>query len=188
MPLERFEIDPAHSVVEFLVQHLVVSRVRGMFTRFRGSLLLDDEDLGKSSVEACVETASVNTNERDRDAHLRSPDFFDTERFPEMCFTSAHVDVLGDRHLAVVGELTMHGVTREIVLDTTYGGRVRDPWDGERVGFEATATLDRRDFGLVWNAALDAGNVLVGNTVEIDIEVEAVRVGRPEPAAAVRLP
>lgn len=183
MTLERFEIDPTHSVVEFLIRHLVVSKVRGRFERFHGSILLDEDDLSASSAEACVLTASVDTREPQRDQHLRSADFFDAERFPEMCFTSTSVRTREDGRLAVAGDLSIHGVTREVVLVGTYGGRARDLDGEERVGFEATATVDRRDYGLVWNAALESGGLLVGDTVEIDLEIEAIKTSRPAAAS-----
>jgi polyisoprenoid-binding protein YceI len=179
--MERFEIDPAHSVVEFLVRHLVISKVRGAFTSFHGTVMLDTRDLAASSVEACIDTASIDTNEPQRDRHLRSPDFLDAGRFPEMCFRSSRVELADSDLLRVFGELSMHGVTREVVLDAQYGGRVTDPWGHERVGFEATAVIDRRDFGLIWNAALEAGGVLVGDILDIDIQIEAVAAPIPEP-------
>ncbi|HEY3318769.1 MAG TPA: YceI family protein [Coriobacteriia bacterium] len=180
MSLERFEIDPGHSTVEFLVRHLAVSKVRGCFQRFHGTLLIDTADLEASSVEACVITESLDTNEPQRDTHLRSADFFDAAEYPEMCFTSTGVQSSDVGRLTIRGDLTLHGVTREVVLDGAYNGRVRDPWGADRVGLEATTILDRRDYGLVWNAALDAGGVLVGNAVEVGIKIEAVLRASPE--------
>jgi polyisoprenoid-binding protein YceI len=183
--LERFQIDPAHSVVEFLVRHLVISKVRGAFTSFQGTIDLDPHDFSSSSVYVCVFTASIDTNEPQRDAHLRSADFLDAERYPELCFTSRRVEMLDELRLRIVGDLTIHGITREAELDATYGGRVADPWGQERIGFEATTTIDRRDFGLVWNAALEAGGVLIGDLVEVSIEVEAVLTPKIEEAGVL---
>jgi polyisoprenoid-binding protein YceI len=175
MALELFTIDPAHSVIGFSIRHMVIAKVRGSFTRFHGTVELDGEDVTCSRVEVWVDAASVDTNEPDRDAHLRSADFFDVERYPEITFLGTHVEVLDDTRLDVSGDLTLHGVTREFTLATTFGGRAIDPWGSERIGFGATASLDRREFGLVWNAPLEAGGVLVGNVVDAVIEVEAVR-------------
>lgn len=179
MAAERFEIDTVHSQVGFTVSHLVIAKVRGAFTRFAGSVLLDAEDVTASSVIARVETASIDTNEPQRDRHLRSADFLDVERYPEMVFASTRVEELAPRRLRVTGDLTLHGNSGDLVLDTTYGGRIHDPWGQERVGFEARGMFDRRRFGLVWNAALEAGGVLVGDQVEIEIQVEAVLAPAP---------
>lgn len=181
MAVERFEIDPGHTVVGFSVRHLVISKVRGVFTGVKGTIAIDNEDMTRSGVEVHVATASIDTNEPDRDAHLRSADFLDVERYPEMLFVSTSVEVMDARHLQIVGDLTLHGITRELSLATTYGGRVRDPWGAERVGFEAETSFDRTDFGLNWNAALEAGGVLVGNSVDISIELEAVRATASSP-------
>lgn len=179
--IERFEIDSAHTVVEFAVRHLVISKVRGVFTGVRGTIEIDDQDMTRSHVDVRVDTASIDTNDPARDQHLRSPDFLDVETYPEMTYRSTLVEVLDAQHVHVVGELTLHGITHEVTLATTYGGRVRDPWGNERVGFEAETSFDRRDFGLNWNAALEAGGVLVGDIVDISIEVEAIKaqVGTP---------
>lgn len=181
MAVERFEVDPAHTVVEFTVRHLVIAKVRGVFTDVSGLIAIDTADMTRSSVEARIATASIDTNEPRRDAHLRSVDFLDVERYPEMVFRSTSVHVLDERELEIVGGLTLHGTTREVSLSTQYGGRIHDPWGSERVGFEATTSFDRTDFGLNWNAALEAGGVLVGNIVDVSIELEAVQVLAPAP-------
>lgn len=173
---ERFDIDPAHTDVGFAIRHLVISKVRGSFTGVSGYILLDQRDMHESEVHAVVEMNSIDTNDDGRDEHLRSPDFFDVERFPEMRFDSTAVTVMDGQHFRVTGDLTLHGVTHPITLVATFGGRVKDPWGNERIGFEATTAIDRKEFGLEWNAALEGGGVLVGDTVNITIETEAVKV------------
>jgi polyisoprenoid-binding protein YceI len=177
-----WDIDTAHSSVGFTVRHLVISKVRGRFLRWSGSLVLDEADPGASRIEARIETASIDTNEPKRDAHLRSADFFDVEQHPELVFRSTGVTKSGGRDYRLSGELTLSGVTRPVVLEVESLGQAKDPWGGTRAGFTARTSIDRREFGLTWNQALEAGGVLVGDQVEIAIEVEAIR--RVEAAAA----
>ena len=172
---ERWTIDPVHSSVGFRVRHLVISRVNGRFTQWSGTLELGGIDLADSKVDIAIDAASIDTHEAQRDAHLRSADFFDVERFPTLNFRSRRVEPAGEDRYRIVGDLTIHGVTREVVLEAEDGGRARDPWGGERVGFLARTTIDRRDFGLTWNQAIETGGFVVGDKVEIEIEVEAVK-------------
>jgi polyisoprenoid-binding protein YceI len=169
-----WNIDAAHTEVGFEVKHLMISKVRGRFGAVSGSILLDEGNLEGSSVVAEIETGSIDTRQEQRDAHLRSADFFDVERFPVIAFRSTRVEQ-GNGGFRVVGELTIREVTREVVLAVTDEGRGRDPWGGDRAAFSATVSIDRRDFGLTWNQALETGGVLVGNEIRISLEVQAVR-------------
>ncbi len=168
-----WEIDPSHSSVEFSVRHMMFSKVRGRFGSFRGTIVIG-EDPRDSSVEAAVDVASVDTGDENRDAHLRSADFFDVERFPEMTFVSRAVRQEGERYV-VAGDLTLHGVTRPVELDLELNGIGTDPYGRTRAGFTATTELSRKDFGLEWNVALETGGVLVGDKVQVALEIQAVR-------------
>jgi polyisoprenoid-binding protein YceI len=174
MSKSHWTIDGTHSGIQFSVRHMVVSKVKGRFATYEGNLELDD-DLTGSKVEVRIDTRSIDTGVADRDAHLRSADFFDAERFPALTFHSTRIEKWDDEHYRVLGELTIRDVTREVALQVEYGGRGKDPWGNERVGFSAHASVDRREFGLVWNQVLDAGGVLVGDRVEIEIELEAIK-------------
>ena len=175
MTTRDWNIDPTHSDVHFSVRHLVVSKVRGRFAKFNGTLRLDDDDLARSAVEATIDAASVDTGTAERDAHLRSADFFDVEKYPELRFRSTRVEKVGDDRYRVAGELTIRDVTRPVSLDVEYGGRAKDPWGNERVGFVAKASLDRKDFGLGWNQVLEAGGDLVGDRVELELDIQGVK-------------
>lgn len=167
-----WEIDPGHSLVELTVRHLMVSKVKGRFDRFSGAITVG-EDPASSSVHAVIETDSVNTNDANRDEHLRSADFFDVERYPTAEFVSRQVTERGDGW-AVVGDLTLHGVTRELVLDLEFNGVSSDPFGGTRAGFSATTEINRRDFGVDLSMPLDSGGVVVGDKVKVNLEIEAV--------------
>jgi polyisoprenoid-binding protein YceI len=171
--VSTWQLDPAHTQIEFAVRHLMIP-VRGRFTAFSGALQLDEADPARSTAEVVIEAASVDTRQEQRDAHLRSADFFDTERFPTLTFRSRRVEPLGGQRYRVVGDLTIRDVTREVALDVTYEGRMTDPWGAERVGVSAHGALNRHDFGLGWNAALEAGGFLVGDEVKLDIAAQAV--------------
>ncbi len=177
-----WDIDTSHSSVGFTVRHLVISKVHGRFSRWSGSLLLDEAKPAASTIEARIETASIDTNEPKRDAHLRSADFFDVEKHPEMTFRSTGVAPAGEGRYRMTGELSMAGATRPVTLEVEALGRTKDPWGNERFGFSARTSIDRRDFGLNWNQALEAGGVLVGEQVEITLEIEAVKRAQ-QPAA-----
>jgi polyisoprenoid-binding protein YceI len=153
---------------------MVISKVHGRFARWSGALELDAADLTRSKVDVRIDAASIDTQVADRDAHLRSADFLDAARHPEITFRSKRVEKAGAGY-RVVGDLSIRGVAREVALEAEFAGTGKDPWGNERAGFSARTALDRRDFGLVWNAALEAGGVLVGEKVEISIELEAVK-------------
>jgi len=166
-------VDPAHSSVEFTVKHMGIANVRGRFTEFEGTLEVRQE-IGESRVSGSVRVGSIDTGEADRDAHLRSPDFFDAEQFPEITFESTHVEAIDDESTCVRGNLTMHGVTREIKFTVLVQGTDTDPWNNLRVGLEAVATLNRSEFDMKFNQALGSGNVLVGDKVKIALEISAI--------------
>jgi polyisoprenoid-binding protein YceI len=168
-----WKLDMAHSAIEFSVRHMMVSTVKGNFREFSADLELDPEDLTKSSVRAVVKVASIDTREPQRNAHLVSADFFDVEKFPEMVFQSTRVEHVGGDRYRVTGDLTIRGVTRPITLDVTYLGTQASPYGVKAAGFEATATLSRKDFGLTWNVALETGGMLVGDEVKISVDAEA---------------
>ena len=181
MTTTTWNIDSSHSGVHFSVRHMVVSKVRGRFAKYTGTVHLDD-DLGKSRVEVAIDTASIDTGTADRDAHLRSADFFDAEKFPSITFRSTRVEHVDGEKFRLFGNLTIRDVTREVVLEATHGGRSKDPWGNERAGFEAKTAIDRKDFGLTWNQVLEVGGVLVGDRVDLEIEVEAVRAAAAQVA------
>jgi polyisoprenoid-binding protein YceI len=172
MALQKFEFDLSHSNLTFTARHLMFTKVRGQFDVWGGSLELDLDDLTKSKVSAEIDAKSIDTREEKRDAHLRSADFFDVEKHPKLTFTSKRIEKKGEHYL-LTGDLTIRGTTREITLDTEFHGSQTDPWGGSRVGFTATGKVQRTDYGLNWNVALEAGGVLVGETVEITLEIQA---------------
>jgi len=173
MILKSWKIDTAHSSVTFAVRHMVVSRVRGQFKRWSGSLVFAEAVPGASSVEITIDAASSDTQVPERDEHLRSTDFLETSRHPLIMFRATLVEPAGARQMTVTGELTIRGVTREVTLDVEYGGRVRDPLGQERVGFSARTTLSRKDFGITFHQALANGELVVGDKLEVAIEIEA---------------
>ena len=168
-----YALDPAHTTVEFVVRHLMITRVRGRFTAFTGQVeLAPDSDL-PLAVAAHIEAGSIDTREEQRDAHLRSADFFDVEKYPELVFESTRI-AGGPDAFTIEGKLTIHGVTRDVSLAGSFEGRTRDPWGGVRVGYTAHTTINRKDYGLTWNAALETGGIVVGDEVRIELNVEAV--------------
>jgi polyisoprenoid-binding protein YceI len=170
-------IDPVHTNAEFAIRHLMITTVRGRFTGVRGTVVTDDADPASGSVEVIIDAASIDTRETQRDAHLRSADFFDVEKFPTITFRSTAIrDVSGDG-FKVVGDLTIHGVTREVVLDVTAEGRARDQWGGDRAGFHATTKIKRSDFGLTWNQLIETGGLAVADDVKITLDVQLVKQG-----------
>lgn len=178
----NWNIDATHSGINFSIRHMVVAKVRGRFAKYTGTLELDDDDLTRSAVEATIDASSIDTGTAQRDEHLRSADFFDVEKFPELRFRSQRIEKVDDARYRVLGELTIRDVTREVALDVEYGGRAKDPWGNERIGFVAKTALDRKDFGLKWNQALEAGGVLVGDRVDIELEVQAVKAAAVQAA------
>jgi polyisoprenoid-binding protein YceI len=175
MPLGTWNIDPSHSAVAFSVRHMVVSKTRGRFTKWSGQLRFDAEDPEISSVEVTIDPASIDTADAQRDAHLRSADFLDVEKFPTASFRSTNVEEVDPGRYRITGDLSIHGVTNSVTLDVTYEGSGKDPWGGERAGFSGSTSIDRKDFGLRWNQALETGGVLVGDKVEITLEIEALK-------------
>ena len=177
-----WNIDATHSTIGFSIRHMVFSKVRGRFLKYTGAIQLDD-DLAKSWVEVTIDAASIDTGTAQRDTHLRSADFFDAERFPELRFRSTRVDDLGGNRLRVTGDLTIRDVAREVVLDVEPAGRGMDPWGNERIGFVAKTSLDRKDFGLKWNQVLEAGGALVGDRVDLELDIQAVNTAARDVAA-----
>jgi polyisoprenoid-binding protein YceI len=171
-----WNIDPVHSVAEFKVKHMMISNVKGQFASVQGVLALDETDLTNSHVEALIEASSINTRDAQRDAHLKSADFFDVEKFPTLSFKSTRISRVDDGELAVVGDLAIHGVTRNVAF-TVEGPTppAKDPWGNTRVGLSATTKINRKDFGLNWNAALETGGILVGDEVTITLDVQFVK-------------
>lgn len=174
MALTNFTIDAAHSHVNFSVRHLVVAKVRGRFTKFAGTFAFDAESPANSHVSVSIDAGSIDTSDAQRDGHLKSPDFFDVENHKEITFKSKSVEGKGSA-FKVTGDLTIHGVTKEVTLDVEYAGISKDPWGNEKAGFEAKTTINRKDYGLVWNAILETGGVAVGEDVKIELDVEALK-------------
>jgi polyisoprenoid-binding protein YceI len=171
-----WNIDPAHTVAEFKVKHMMISNVKGQFAKVTGVLTLDESDLTDSRVEALIEAASIETRDTQRDAHLKSADFLDVEKFPTLSFRSTHISLVQDGELAVEGDLTIRGVTRKALFSVEGPtSPAKDPWGNTRVGLSATTKINRKDFGLTWNAALEAGGILVGDEVTITLDVEFVK-------------
>ncbi len=171
----QWNLDLSHSSISFWVRHLMVSKVHGRFASWTGSLTFDPLNPDASHVEVSIDAASLDTREPQRDAHLRSADFLDVEQFPHITFASRAIETHNDGSFALRGDLTIRGVTRPVTLEVEYAGEVKDPWGGTRAGFAARTTIVRSDFGLTWNQALEAGGVMVGDKVEIAIEVEAIK-------------
>jgi polyisoprenoid-binding protein YceI len=168
-----YSIDKAHSEVTFQVRHLL-TKVRGRFSDFDGTIEYDEEVPEHSLATVVVRAASIDTNERDRDAHLRSADFFDGEKFPTLMFRTIRIARRGKDRFDVTGELTIHGVTTRVTFEVDYLGKAKDPWGHERIAFEAATTINRKDFGLTWNAALETGGFLVGDEVKISLSVQVI--------------
>lgn len=171
-----WNLDPAHTLVEFSAKHLMISTVKGRIAVVDGAITLDEADPTNSSVEVTLDAKTLDTRIEQRDQHLRSGDFLDVEKFSAIKFKSTEIQ--GDeKNFKLTGDLTIRDVTRPITLDVTYEGRTKDPWGGERVGFSATGKLDRRDYGLTWNVLLESGGLTVSNDIRIQLEVEAVKQG-----------
>jgi polyisoprenoid-binding protein YceI len=175
MSTDRWEIDSSHSSLHFSVRHLVIAKVRGSFGRWTGTVQVPDGDFSKATVDVTIDAASIDTGVEQRDAHLKSPDFFDVDRFPELRFVGRRVQPGSGSAVDVVGDLTIKGHTREIVLRVEQHGQAKDPWGNLRAAFTAKAAIDRKDFDLTWNQVLETGGVMVGDRVEIEAEIEAVK-------------
>lgn len=172
---DKYAIDVPHSSVGFSVKHLLISNVKGNFKDFSGTIMFDESDMTKSSVEVTIKAASIDTDNADRDNHLRSEDFFHVEKFPEITFKSSAVNKTDDGY-ELVGLLTMHGVTKEVAIPFEFLGKVTGPMGKERLGFEGHVEIDRKDYGITWNKVLDAGGLTVGNEVKIELNIEAVKM------------
>ena len=171
-----WKIDPSHSLIEFSVRHLMITTVKGRFGGVEGTVRLDDANPAAVDVDVRIDVSSIDTREPQRDVHLRSADFFEAEKYPHITFAARRPIARKGNVFELAGDLTIHGVTREVVLDVTEEGRGKDPWGGERIGFSATAKIKRSDFGLTWNQALETGGVLVGDEIKIALELELLKV------------
>jgi len=171
---DKYEIDPVHTRIGFTARHLMINNITGRFMDFTGSILYDEQDITKSAVSVKIHTASVNTENKMRDDDLRSPNFFDAAKYPEITFQSSRIEKQGDSYVCA-GTLTMHGVSKEVSVPFTILGKIKDPWGNTRMGLESELKIDRRDWGLMYSKTLDNGGLIVGNDIKIDINVEAVK-------------
>lgn len=171
-----YNIDSAHSQVQFTVRHMMISRVRGWFDKFEGTVALDEANPSNTTVDVKIDASSVNTRDEKRDGHLRSSDFFDAEKYPYLTFKSTNVVLQGKERAKLYGDLTIKNITHEVVLDVEYTGSAKSPWGTTSYGFNARTVINRKDWELNWNAALETGGVLVGDEITVDIELELVKV------------
>ncbi len=174
----RWDIDPDHSIIEFRVAHMVVSKTSGRFLNYRGFVELDTDAKTWKAIEATINAESINTNHEKRDTHLRSADFLDVKQFPTITYKMKTYQKEGDTY-KVVGNLTLRGVTKEVTLIGTFNGVAKDPWGNTRAGFTADGTLNRKDFGMIWNKALDTGGLVVGDEVQIHLDIECIKAKNP---------
>ncbi len=172
--IARYVVDPDHSTLGFSIDHMVVSKTRGQFLDYTGFIDMDPDAKVVKTIEATIKTASINTNHQKRDTHLKSPDFFDVEKYPTMTYTLKSYQKTGDRYTAI-GDLTLHGVTKEITLVGDFNGVSKDPWGNVRAGFTAEGTINRKDFGINWNKTLDNGGLIVGDEVLIKLDIECIK-------------
>jgi polyisoprenoid-binding protein YceI len=172
----EWKLDPTHSTIEFSAKHLMITTVKGRIADVEGTIYTDEKDPKNSSVEATLKATSIDTRTDQRDQHLRSADFLNVEKYPEIKFRSTRIEG-GQKEFKLTGELTIRDVTKPITLDVHYEGETKDPWGGLRAGFSAKGKIDRRDWGLTWNQALETGGVVVGNDIKIELEIQAVKVG-----------
>jgi len=176
MEIMAWQIDPSHTRVQFSVRHMMISTVRGEFDKFSGTVEFDENNPAASTINVQIDAASLNTKFEQRDAHLRSADFFDVANHPYITFVSKRVEVIDPKHAKIYGDLTIRGVSKEVALDVEYYGLVKSPWGSSSAGFNAHTKINRKDWNLNWNVGLEAGGWLVGDDVTIDIEVELVQV------------
>ena len=174
----RWDIDPDHSIIEFRVSHMVVSKTSGRFLDYRGFVELDADAKTLTAIEATIKAESIDTNQEKRDMHLRNADFLDVKQFPTILYKMKNYQKEGDTY-KVVGNLTLRGVTKEVTLIGTFNGAANDPWGNTRAGFTADGTLNRKDFGMIWNKALDTGGLVVGDEVQIHLDIECVKTKKP---------
>ncbi|NTW02481.1 MAG: YceI family protein [Oscillochloris sp.] len=178
-------IDASHSQIAFTVRHMMISKARGRFDRFSGTVNFDEQNPANSSVDVSIEADSIDTRNEQRDGHLKSADFLDVATFPNLTFVSKQIEVIDETHGKIIGDLTIRGVTREVALETEYNGQSKSPWGTFSAGFSAEAKISRKDWGLEWNVALETGGLLVGDEVTITIELEIVKqVEEPAEVAA----
>jgi polyisoprenoid-binding protein YceI len=170
-----WKIDPAHSQVTFSVRHMMISNVRGRFENLEGEVHFDEQKPARSMVDVRIEAASIDTREADRDGHLKSPDFLNVEEYPYITFKSKRVEKIDEDHGRITGDLTIRGSSREVVLDVEYHGQAKSPWGSTSAGFSASTRINRKDWGLTWNKALETGGVLVGDEISINIEMEIIK-------------
>jgi len=175
MAQTTWQFDPAHTLIEFSAKHMMISTVKGRFAGVTGTITDDDANPANSSVKVEIDANSVDTRDEKRDAHLRSADFLDVENHPAITFVSTNVTSLGGERLRLTGDLTIRGTTRQITFEGTRNGTNKTPWGSEVAGFSADTSINRKDFNLVWNVALETGGILVGDTVKISLEVEAIK-------------
>ncbi len=180
----NWQIDSAHSHIQFTVRHLMFSKVRGTFKEFSGTVDFDEENPAQSTVEVIIDVASLDTGAADRDGHLRSPDFFNVAEYPQAIFRSTRIESKDGRRGRLTGDLTIKDITRKVAVDVTFLGSEKSPWGASTAHFEGSTTIDRRDWGLTWNQALESGGVLVGDNVQIDVELELVKVPQEEAVVA----
>lgn len=177
MAKSQWTVDPTHSSIDFSVKHMMIAKVKGTFHAFEANIVADAFDLTSADIQLTVDLNSVDTRNKDRDAHLRTADFFDIEKFPSLVFTSTAITKTDDGEYSVVGDVNLHGVTRSEKFTVSFEGAGKDPWGNEKVGFSAAGSLKRSDYGLTYNALLETGGVLIGDEVKISIEIEAIHQG-----------
>lgn len=175
MAKAKWVFDASHSLLEFAIRHMMIANVKGRFSQLEGSIDADLSDLTTAEISVTVDAASIDTRDAQRDGHLKSPDFFDVEKYPTLSFKSWRIDRKGKDQYELVGDLTIHGVTQTSIWSLTFEGQVKDPWGNERAGFSAETRINRKDFGLTWNAVLETGGILVGDEVKISVQVEAIK-------------
>jgi polyisoprenoid-binding protein YceI len=174
MAAQTWQIDRAHSDIFFTVRHMVITKVRGRFAKWEGTLSLDEQDLPKSRVDITIDAASIDTNEEKRDAHLRSADFLDADKYPKLTFKSTKVEPASGDKLRVTGDLTIRDVTKPVTIEVEKLGKLKDPWGNNKIAFNGRLSIQRDEFGAKWNQALEAGGFLVGKQVDIDLELQAI--------------
>lgn len=179
-----WQIDPSHSEINFTVRHMMITNVRGRFEKFSGTVDFDEKNPVQSKIEVQIDTASINTKDPQRDGHLKSPDFFEVEKYPYATFKSKRIVVVDSHHGHVVGDLTIRDVTNEVVLEVEYSGQSKSPWGTTSAGFNATTTINRKDYNLTWNQSLETGGVLVGDEIKINIELELIKQAETAAVAA----
>lgn len=177
-----WQLDKAHSGINFSVRHMMISTVRGRFEEFDGTFEINEADPAQSKIDVEIQVGSINTKEEQRDGHLQSPDFFDAAQYPTITFKSSRIEKVDDSHLDMIGDLTIKGVSKEVTLVVDYAGQAKSPWGTMNAGFAASTKINRKDWGLTWNQALETGGVLVGDEITINIELELIKQAEASPA------